>query len=118
MSPGLISPQLGRGSQEGSLELGDPPRLVRKCYVPLGEEPGEGLGPRLVVPEGGHLPHQGGQPPVRRAAGSRQLADVSLPQGLHLGRHTGEAGLEGPESRAGGALGAGPAGGALGAGPC
>src|SRR5437667_325648 len=109
LSPSLISPQVGRCSQEG-LELGDPLRLPRKCCVPLGEEPGEALGPRLVVPEGGHPPHPGGQPPVRRAAGRRQLADVPLPQGLHLGRHTGEAALEGPGPRAGsGPPGGGPA---------
>ena len=113
MSRGLISPQLGRCSQEGSLEFGDPLRLPRKCCVTLGEEPGEGLGSRLVVPERRHLPEQGREPPVRRAASGRQLPDVPLPQGLHLGGHTGEVALEGLERRGGsGPLGPGPPAGA------
>ena len=95
-SPELISPQLGRGAQEGSLELGDPLRLPRKCYVAFGEEPGEGVGPRLVVPERRDLAHHGRQPPVRRPTGRRQLPGVPSAQRLHLGRQASKAGLEGP----------------------
>jgi hypothetical protein len=105
MSRGPISPQLGRCPQEGGLEFSYALRLPRKCRVPLGKEAGEGLGPRLVVPERGDLVHQGRHAPVGRPAGRRQLADVPLPQRVHLGRHTGEERLE---LRAGGGpLGAG-----------